>query len=128
MDEKNRDLTSRGIENSAEGKLTDMKGKLKDAANSGTTLCESERKLALFVVERGFVRPPQKIQSAGIVVRPYKPLRAGGRWPACADAERVPDAHCASLRLQTSNFKLENMLYRFDNITNFTEHFRMFAF
>lgn len=47
MAENERDLTSRGIENSAEGKAKDLKGRLKDAAGglTGDSSLQAEGKI-----------------------------------------------------------------------------------
>ena len=47
MEERNRDLASQGLENSAEGKATNLKGKIKDAAGglTGDTSLQAEGKL-----------------------------------------------------------------------------------
>lgn len=47
MDEKNRDLTAEGVENSAEGKATHLKGHLKDAVGglTGDSSLQTEGKL-----------------------------------------------------------------------------------
>lgn len=47
MADKDRDLTSRGIENSMEGKAKDVKGRIKDAAGglTGDTSLQAEGKL-----------------------------------------------------------------------------------
>jgi uncharacterized protein YjbJ (UPF0337 family) len=45
--DKDRDLTDRGIENSAEGKAKDLKGKIKDAAGglTGDSSLQAEGKI-----------------------------------------------------------------------------------
>ena len=47
MVDDNRDLASKGLENSAEGKATNLKGKLKDAAGglTGDSSLQAEGKL-----------------------------------------------------------------------------------
>ena len=47
MTDRNRDLTSRGIENSAEGKAEKLKGRVKDAAGglTGDASLQAEGKL-----------------------------------------------------------------------------------
>ncbi len=47
MADNERDLTSRGIENSAEGKTKDLKGRLKDAAGglTGDSSLQAEGKI-----------------------------------------------------------------------------------
>lgn len=47
MADTNRDLTSRGIDNSIEGKAKDLKGRIKDAAGglTGDTSLQAEGKI-----------------------------------------------------------------------------------
>ena len=47
MADNNRDLTSRGIENSVEGKTKDLKGRIKDAAGglTGDSSLQAEGKI-----------------------------------------------------------------------------------